>query len=263
MIPEAYITEWSNKVLWQTNEQVEQDLVISRAIVEIFKDDFLAENLAFRGGTALYKLFLTSQPRYSEDIDLVQMQPEPIKETIGHLQKALSFLGKSSVASKMNNNTLYFRFDSEIPPVQKLRMKVEINCREHFSVLGWFDKSFDVSSSWFDGKCNLTTYRLEELMGTKLRALYQRRKGRDLFDLWKVLTTVELDSKLILKCYKEYMKFSINKPIPSKNEYLQNIHRKRIDKEFLGDITALISKTEVYDQEEAFELVIKRLIDNM
>ena len=66
-----------------------------------------------------------------------------------------------------------------------------------------------------------------------------------------------------MKCYKEYMKFSINKPIPSKNEYLQNIHRKRIDKEFLGDITALISKTEVYDQEEAFELVIKRLIDNM
>ena len=65
MIPQAYITEWSNTVPWQTNEQVEQDLVICRALIEIFKDDFLAKNLAFRGGTALHKLYLQPQPRYS------------------------------------------------------------------------------------------------------------------------------------------------------------------------------------------------------
>ncbi|MCX6257858.1 MAG: nucleotidyl transferase AbiEii/AbiGii toxin family protein [Bacteroidia bacterium] len=263
MIPEAYITEWSNKVLWQTNEQVEHDLVISRAIVEIFKDDFLSKNLAFRGGTALYKLFLPSQPRYSEDIDLVQMRAEPIKETILHLQNALSFLGKSSVASKLNNNTLYFRFDSEIPPLQKLRLKVEINCREHFSVLGWVNESFTVSSSWFDEECKLMTYHLEELLGTKLRALYQRRKGRDLFDLWKALTIMDPDLTLILKCYHEYMSFSLNKAIPTKKEYFQNIQRKRVDGEFLSDITGLISKSEIYDQDEAFELVITKLIDKM
>ena len=65
MIPQAYITEWSNTVPWQTNEQVEQDLVICRALIEIFKDDFLAKNLAFRGGTALHKLYMQPQPRYS------------------------------------------------------------------------------------------------------------------------------------------------------------------------------------------------------
>ena len=70
MIPQAYITEWSNHVPWQTNEQVEQDLVICRALVEIFKDEFLADSFAFRGGTALHKLYLHPQPRYSEDIDL-------------------------------------------------------------------------------------------------------------------------------------------------------------------------------------------------
>lgn len=74
MIPQAYITEWSNNVPWQTNEQVEQDLVICRALVALFQDDFLAENLAFRGGTALHKLYLQPQPRYSEDIDLVQIK---------------------------------------------------------------------------------------------------------------------------------------------------------------------------------------------
>lgn len=82
MIPQAYITEWSHKVPWQTNEQVEQDLIICRALTEIFKDEFLANHLAFRGGTALHKLYLSPQPRYSEDIDLVQITAEPIKETI-------------------------------------------------------------------------------------------------------------------------------------------------------------------------------------
>ena len=39
-----------------------------------------------------------------------------------------------------------------------------------------------MENSWFSGRCELTTYALEELLGTKLRALYQRAKGRDLFD---------------------------------------------------------------------------------
>lgn len=67
-----------DQVAWRSDAQVEQDLIISRALVEIFSDDFLRENLAFRGGTALYKLYLTPAPRYSEDIDLVQIKEGPI-----------------------------------------------------------------------------------------------------------------------------------------------------------------------------------------
>ena len=96
MIPQAYVTEWSNNVPWQTNEQVEQDLVICRALVEIFSDEFLASSLAFRGGTALHKIYLHPQPRYSEDIDLVQIRSEPIKETIKRLQERLRFIDSSS-----------------------------------------------------------------------------------------------------------------------------------------------------------------------
>ena len=105
MIPQAYITEWANQVPWQTNEQVEQDLVICRALVEIFSDEWLASSLAFRGGTALHKLYLQPQPRYSEDIDLVQIRPEPIKETIQRLQARLSFLGDCTVAQGQQQHT--------------------------------------------------------------------------------------------------------------------------------------------------------------
>lgn len=263
MIPQAYITEWSNYVPWQTNEQVEQDLVICRALVEIFKDEFLANSLAFRGGTALHKLYLQPQPRYSEDIDLVQVRSEPIKETIQRLQKALSFLGKSNVTPRKDNNTIYYKFESEFPPVQKLKLKVETNCREHFSILGWEKKPFSVNSEWFKGDCNLTTYSLEELLGTKLRALYQRRKGRDLFDLWKALTTANVNPELVIKCYKEYMSFSLEKAIPTKKQFILNLEAKRNDTEFLGDTVALLRPEEKYNQDEAFELVLKNLVEIM
>ena len=64
---------------WVTSEMVEQDLIICLALISIFSDEFLASQLAFRGGTALHKLYLQPQPRYSEDIDLVQITPGPIK----------------------------------------------------------------------------------------------------------------------------------------------------------------------------------------
>ena len=67
MINRTAITQWNKIVPWNDNAQVEQDLIISRALVAIFSDEFLASQLAFRGGTALHKLYLTPQPRYSED----------------------------------------------------------------------------------------------------------------------------------------------------------------------------------------------------
>ena len=79
MIPQYSIQEWHEQVPWITDAMVEQDLIICRALISIFSDDFLASQLAFRGGTALHKLYLQPQPRYSEDIDLVQITPGPIK----------------------------------------------------------------------------------------------------------------------------------------------------------------------------------------
>jgi len=101
MIPRAYITEWSSVVPWKTDEQIEQDLIICRSLCEIYQDEFLSEKLAFRGGTALHKLYLSPQPRYSEDIDLVQIVGEPIKPVIRRLREILSFLA--------SGNTVIFR----------------------------------------------------------------------------------------------------------------------------------------------------------
>ena len=262
MIPEYAIKEWGNTVPWNSPELVEQDLVICRALVALFNDDFIPSHLAFRGGTALHKLYLSPQSRYSEDIDLVQINAGPIKGTIDRLREALSFLGKPVVKQKANNNTLVFRFESEIEPVLPIRLKVEINCREHFSVLGLAKAGFGINNQWFSGQCSITTYRLNELLGTKLRALYQRRKGRDLFDLHKALVSAETDSEQILHCYREYMGFVVDRP-PTRKEFLLNIEQKTKDAEFLGDTNMLLRPGEKYDPKEACELVKNELIGKL
>jgi predicted nucleotidyltransferase component of viral defense system len=93
MIPQRYIEEWRAVAPWTTDAQVEQDLVIARAIVEMYSDDLLKKSLAFRGGTALHKLYLTPQIRYSEDIDLVQINSEPINPILKRMREKLTFLG--------------------------------------------------------------------------------------------------------------------------------------------------------------------------
>jgi predicted nucleotidyltransferase component of viral defense system len=71
MIERAYIDDWrEHHAAWPTDAQVEQDLLIARSLVAMFSDDLLCRSLAFRGGTALHKLYLIPQVRYSEDIDL-------------------------------------------------------------------------------------------------------------------------------------------------------------------------------------------------
>ena len=72
MIPEAAITHWRNVAPWPQDVQVEQDLMLSRALIEIFREPKLSKSVRLRGGTALHKLFFSPGQRYSEDIDLVQ-----------------------------------------------------------------------------------------------------------------------------------------------------------------------------------------------
>lgn len=262
MIPIAYIREWRNLVPWQETDMVEQDLVICRALVEIFNDPYLAENMAFRGGTAIHKLFLSPQPRYFEDIDLVQVKSMPIKETIVHLQQSLSFLGNPDIRHKANNNTVVFKFNSESMQTTVLKLKIEINCREHFSVLGYKNMDYSVSSEWFTGKCTLITYLPDELLGTKLRALYQRRKGRDLYDLYKSISNIEIENDKLLRCYREYMKFSVANP-PTRKQFLRNMEEKIVDDEFLGDTKSLLRPDEKYDPNEAWELVRTELVEKI
>ncbi|MGF7139882.1 nucleotidyl transferase AbiEii/AbiGii toxin family protein [Roseimarinus sediminis] len=231
--------------------------------MEIFSDDFLRENLAFRGGTALHKLYLNPAPRYSEDIDLVQIKEGPIKPIMERLNEVITFFEeKRTTQVRGHGAKALYRFTSEYEEI-RMRLKLEINCKEHFNVLDWVDFPFEIESEWFSGKANIKTYNINELLGTKLRALYQRSKGRDLFDLDYARLHLELDTAQIIQCFKEYTTFARGKRPPSKKEFLMNFEEKQIDPGFIGDMEALLRAGIRYNQNKASEWVINELIKNI
>ena len=263
MIAQSYITEWSEVAPWGVNAQVEQDLIICRALCSIYSDEFLAEHLAFRGGTALGKLYLKPQPRYSEDIDLVQVQAEPIRETIDHLRDALAWLGEPVVKQKKHNNTLVFKVQPTDQDAGEIHLKVEINCKEHFSVFPMVKVPFAVENSWFKGACEVLTYDLAELIGTKLRAVYQRRKGRDLFDLWKILSMApELDKEKVMQSYERYLGFTASH-LPTYKEFVLNMESKLQDEEFLTDTDMILNPGLEYNPATAWEKVKEELVERL
>jgi predicted nucleotidyltransferase component of viral defense system len=262
MIPQAAITQWRNTVPWRNMHQVEQDLILSRALVAIYSDSLLAHSLAFRGGTALHKLYLSPQVRYSEDLDFVQVTPGPIGPVLDRLRDALAFLGEPKTKRKMSNNVMLLHFETTFPPIVSLRVKVEINCKEHFVVLEHATMPLAVDSLWFTGDCNILTCQIEELTGTKIRALYQRRKGRDLFDLAHICTVVDLNLAKVIECYKRYITFPDNH-LPTMYEFAANLEAKMADKAFRDDVRPMLGAGIEYDVDSAFQKVANTFIPLM
>ena len=260
MIPRDYITEWRAHAPWVRDYQVEQDLVISRALVEIFSDKVLHDALAFRGGTALYKLHLKPAARYSEDIDLVQTRAEAAGPMMEALRDKLDpWLGKPRWKQTEGRVTFVYRFDSsDIPPIG-LRLKVETNTREHFSVYGLKEVPFRISSRWFEGSCSIHSYDVDELLGTKLRALYQRKQGRDLFDLAVALKNPSVRPERVNEAFLKYMEHGGHKV--SRASFEKNLALKMEDAEFLADISPLLADGYEWDPQGESALVSSKLIE--
>ena len=258
MIPRDYITQWRGRAPWSEDFQVEQDLIISRALVEIFSDRVLAGAVALRGGTALYKLYLTPPARYSEDIDLVQVRPGPAGPVMDALRGVLDpWLGEARWKQSKGRVTFGYRFMSEDVPAIRLRLKVEINTREHFAVYGFARRSFSVESRWYSGRSDIVTFEFDELLATKLRALYQRRKGRDLFDLATGLDDERTDPRQIVAAFRKYMDHEAH-PV-TRVMFERNLAGKLGDPEFNADMSALLTQGYEWRPAESARAVSERL----
>jgi predicted nucleotidyltransferase component of viral defense system len=138
---------------------------------------------------------------------------------------------------------------------------VEINTREHFSVSGTEARAFGVRSPWFEGEAPVRTYPLEELLATKLRALFQRRKGRDLFDLWAALDTQPVDTARIVEVFLAYMK--AERARVSRKAFEENLAAKVASRAFNEDLRPLLSPGLRYAAAVAADLVRGRLLSRL
>jgi predicted nucleotidyltransferase component of viral defense system len=171
------------------------------------------------------------------------------------------WLGKPKWKQSEGRVTFVYRFDSEDVPPIALKLKVETKTREHFSVYGLKEVPFTVRSRWFEGACEIHSYDLDELLGTKRRALYQRKAGRDLFDLAVALTSGKVDPERIVTAFLKYMEHEDHKVTRALFE--ENLALKMVDAAFLADISPLLSAAYKWDPEAEAPLVSSRLIERL
>lgn len=257
MIPDVAVTAWSVAHPWPTPAQVEQDLLLSRAICAIAGHPYLGNELVFRGGTALHKLHLERGWRYSEDLDYVRSTSGGIRELTGALTSIGTDLG-FTVRTRVNlHPKVYWRTVSH--DGAPLRIKIEINTHERSPALPVTLLTHQVRSPWWTGRADVRTFAREELVATKIRALYQRSKGRDLFDLWLALTELGLDPRAIVRAFEPYRPSGMTAVRAA-----DNLRAKVGNADFRGDLDALlVAVPHGYTVDAAAHLVTSELLDRL
>jgi predicted nucleotidyltransferase component of viral defense system len=257
VIAQAYLNEWAAQAPWPQQVQIEQDLVLSRLIVEISQDDLLGGELAFRGGTCLHKLHLPKPLRYSEDLDYVRHTHSGIKPYLTALREVALGVGLVEHGTTQSGQMVHIVFDAEATNGPgRIRVKIETNIAETESFRPRITRPYAVDSRWWSGRADVSTFQIEELMSTKLRALYQRRRGRDLFDLWHALTDLRPNEQLVVDGLAHYM----GDEVFGYRELSANLVAKLEHPDFLADLDQLTADSPLqYDVTVAADLVMERL----
>ena len=203
MISQAELAHWSTVVPWTRDDQVEQDLVLSRLIVEFARHPLLGDELVFRGGTCFHKLWLERPWRYSEDLDYVRRSGGGVGDIFDAIRTVATNIGFEKITTQIGQHPKV-KLRSTLVNGAALQVKVEMNTFERSPVRATVTRPLSVASPWFTGEADVPTFAIEELTATKIRALFQRRKGRDLFDLWLAVEHGAASIDDIVECFDPY-----------------------------------------------------------
>ena len=263
------------QVPWPNLRQVEQDLLLCRAMTALFDDGFLKTQIAMRGGTLLHKVHLAPASRYSEDIDLVVIGDRPDE----HIRKAinrvlLGVLGRptssawQAVKLAVRNAvkpSKVLRVIYRVPSVADprgtpLEIVIEANVTERKS---YRPISLLPFSYLFRDEMVATTvngFEIHEMLGTKMRALFQRRRGRDLFDLYWALTEAgtPVNPAEIIELFLYYLQQEGT--VATRDEFIGLLQSHLNDRGFLTDMNALLRTGIAYDPVVAGDFVISNLL---
>ena len=268
MIPAQNVVAWGAVTPWSDLRQVEQDLIIGRALVEIFSDDMLRDAVRVRGGTALNKLHFPKPVRYSEDIDLVRTSGGPIGPILDRLRGVLEpWLGRARFDQSPLAPKLRFRVDAEDGSGVPIRLKVEINTREIQTFDGPASLPLKIDNPWFSGEASISTFSREEMLATKLRALLQREQGRDLYDLAQALEVFQnLNIATLIEMCGQYL--ALSGQTVSRAQAQERMFAKLANSHFLLDVRPLLpaAQAEALTEEttaDCFRRVFTMLIDRL
>jgi predicted nucleotidyltransferase component of viral defense system len=261
-------------VPWPSQFQVEQDLLLCRAMVALFDDSFLQSQIAMRGGTLLHKIHLAPPSRYSEDIDLVVVGERPE----GHIRKALNRVLKDVLGTPKQSvwDDLKLAIRNTVKPSRVLRMTyaapsltepgkslevvVEANVTERTPYRPVMKIPFEFPFRDSVVRTQVNGYDIHEMLGTKLRALFQRRRGRDLFDLYWALTRAKpavIPAKII-ESFQHYLKWEGS--VAGRAEFVALLDAHLADRGFCSDTNSLLRVGITYDPQSAGSYIKTNLL---
>lgn len=262
-------------VPWAARHQVEQDLLLCRAMVALFDDEFLRSQIAMRGGTLLHKVHLEPAARYSEDIDLVAVGTRPAEHIRRAIRRVLGdVLGapKTSVWDSLRlavRNTvkpsrvlrMTYSARSLIEPAWVLEIVVEANVTERKPHRNVVEMPFSFPFRGNPARTRIRGFDIHEMLGTKMRALFQRKRGRDLFDLYWALTKspVPVDPAAIIDSFQHYMKQEGAKA--KRAEFMGILEEHLGDRGFCSDMQSLLRTGITYDPQSAGDYVRAHLLN--
>lgn len=265
------------EVPWPSLRQVEQDLLLCRAMASIFNDRFLREQVAMRGGTLLHKIYLAPPSRFSEDIDLVVFGDRPEDHIRKALRRVLAEVLGSPKASAWNTislavrNTLrpsrILRMTYAVPPVIEqgpaLQIVVEANVTERTSHSPIAKLPFEFHFRRDSVSMSINGHDIHEMLGTKMRALFQRRRGRDLFDLYWALEhgTPPVDPAAVVDSFLYYL--SQEEAQVVREEFITILDSHVSDRGFRSDTDHLLRAGVQYDPYRAGECIRTKLLSRL
>lgn len=184
----------------------EKNYVNSWILWAIYTSSY-GDNLLFKGGTALSKLYFPETWRYSEDLDFgvegaYQGSKAELQSTLDDTTRASGIdfeVTKHRELQKEAYPTHYVDLDIQYNAVlgHKNTTSLDVMIDEYVA----FD-SVNHRHSYEDvPEFELTAYSLEEIFAEKLRALYQRSQARDYYDLYRMITEANVDDSVILPAF--------------------------------------------------------------
>lgn len=187
MISSDALDHWQSVVPWTRLKEVEQDLVLARLIVEIARHPLLGEGLALKGGTCLHKLWMGRPWRYSEDLDYNLRLTGPRSGILEALDEVGRSVGFGDLQAAYKSEFLHVFFLGVFRDGSPMRVKVDVQLPIEEPAQTHASRPFEVDNPWFTASLEVPSFVPAEMIASKVVALYQRRKHRDLFDMWAAL----------------------------------------------------------------------------
>lgn len=258
IITRPKLTVWADKIGATGLPQAEHDYRLVMALKSLSEHSELRQELAFKGGTALNKLYYGESNRLSVDLDfnavgapgIVLKRGAQLRRWVESVLREQDPDYQLSYKYSERQTAIAARY-APLMGAAPQPIKVEISVIESVPILGLVEKTLEGP----EGPVNIRTYTLDELLAGKIRALYDRRKGRDIHDLDRA-RGFQFDDRAVrrLVCYY----FFASRKVFNWSLFRQNLEAKAADRRFGEDVRPFLRPTVPFEAHAAVGVFLER-----